>query len=163
MCFEKLENPIPEGKEVTVVDLINDVFKPVYKRVLEKKADLIGKQKKATHGFECWLPRSAHYCFGRHRFRPDVIKREQILLSLMDETELKAESGFSFDWIIEEGALKHKAPVLFLSGLKRKNKIKELEERPDVKVLHYKYLSDGKDDWILGLIEPIQFYIDKHK
>lgn len=148
-----------------MVDLINDVFKPVYERVLRKKEDLKGKQKKPTHGFECWLMIQLFFALENTNLKPECHdKGPDITFSDGTELELKAAADFNLKWLIEEGALHHKAPVLFLFNGKDANNIKisELKNRPEVTLLCYNHFSVRKERWILGLIEPIQFYIDKY-
>ena len=138
------------------MDLINDVFIPVYQRIVEKKEDLVGKQEKRTHGFEpSWFTPQVVIALENAGLDP-VPHGVGVDITFSDGSilELKAATDFRLNYLIKEGALRYNAPVLFLCNGTNKNKINELKERPEVRVLHYDYLNDGKDDWILGLIEP---------
>ena len=146
-----------------MVDLINDVFPSVNERVLEKKADLIGKQKTPTHGFEAWLTIQLKIALKETGLQPVSHKQgPDISFSDGSKLELKAAANFSLPWLIRDGALHHNAPVLFLFNGNDKNKINEVKKRPEVRVLHYKYISDGIDDWILGLVVPEKIYREKN-
>ena len=72
-----------------------------------------------------------------HKFKGDI--------NLDDDLEL--------DWIINEGAVKHNVPVLFLCNGTEKGKIGQLKARSEVTLLAYEYFNDGEDDWICGLMD----------
>ena len=146
------------------MDLINDVFDPVYKKVVEKKGDLVGKQKTPTHGFEDWLTIILKSALEDTDLKP-VSQRQGPDITFADGTtlELKAAADFSLTWLIRDGALHHKSPVLFLFNGSDKSKIEELKRRPEVEVLTYRYLfDDALGEWILGIVEPVQLYVDEY-
>ena len=144
------------------MDLIKDVFEPVYQKVKEQKKDLIGKQKTPTHGFENWLTIQLKSALKETGLQPvSHGQGPDITFSDGSKLELKAAANFSLPWLIGDGALHHKSPVLFLFNGTDGNMIEKLKNRSEVRVLHYRYLSDGIDDWILGLVEPVENILRK--
>ena len=114
-CFNKLEKLISKKEEVSGIDLIKDIFHPVYQKIVEKREDLIGKQKKRTHGFEpSWFTPQVVSALKAKGLNP-ISHGKGVDLTFPDglKLELKAASDFRLNYLIKEGALRYNAPVLF--------------------------------------------------
>jgi hypothetical protein len=168
-CCENLEKvisggtPPPSAAKVTAekksprnINLVKDVFRPVVKKIKDKKEELTGRQRRRLHAFflESWLTELLMDALDGSDLKPQIChKGPEITFSDGSELKLKGSPSFELDWIIKDGALKHRVPVLFLCNGTEKSKIGQLKARSEITLLAYEYFNDGEDDWICGLMD----------
>jgi hypothetical protein len=167
-CCENLEKVISGGtpssatkapaekKSPRNINLVKDVFRPVVKKIKDKKEELTGRQRRRLHAFflESWLTELLMDALDGSALKPQIChKGPEIRFSDGSELKLKGSSSFELDWIIKDGAIKHNVPVLFLCNGTEKGKIGQLKARSEITLLAYEYVNDGEDDWICGLMD----------
>ena len=153
--------------EMTDEELKKHVFKPVLKRLNERKESLshlkrfLGEGK----GIEAWLKVEVLAALETKKVKVADFygKGADLKLSNGQRIELKAATDFNPRHIVKDGAEKHKAPCLFLADGRddeprskklRKNRIQRFEK------LHAKLVDEQKLDcgngckWIVGLVRP---------
>lgn len=168
-CCENLEKvisggtPPPSAVKATAekksprnINLVKDVFRPVVKKIKDKKEELTGRQRRRLHAFflESWLTDLLMDALEGSDLKPQIChKGPEIMFADGSELKLKGSPSFELDWIIKDGALKHRVPVLFLCNGTEKGKIGQLKARSEITLLAYEYFNDGEDDWICGLMD----------
>lgn len=134
----------------------DEVFPIVSNRVKERKNYLIDKQEfPNAQGLEGWflvqiitaLVNTKHavkeFRFGKG---PDLLLESGI------EIELKGATDFNINYI--KNGVKYGTPCLFLANGSNKNAIRKLELDENVEMVRYETFSDGRNEWIVGLIRP---------
>ena len=146
------------------MDLKNDVFLPVFKRLNNRKESLrhlkrfLGRRR----GIEAWLKVEIVAALGEmvDDFRG---RGADLLMRDGGKIELKAATDFNPRDIVKEGAEKHKAPCLFLADGRNDtprhkqlldNRIARFQDL-DMNLIDHRILNCGNNNkWIIGLIEP---------
>ena len=167
-CNENLEKivlaekaPPPEVKSTKkekkkpTVDLVKEVFAPVFESVKERSEELKGLQRRRLHAFylASWLSEILLEVLKDSDAKPQLSESgTEISFSDKSKLALKGSATSDFDWMVKKGVVESGVPVLFLGGGKDKETIGNLSFCSEIKVLTCEYLNDGEDDWIMGLI-----------
>lgn len=133
----------------------DEVFPIVLNRMKERKNSLINKGKFPNpRGLEGWfmvqiitaLVNTKHAIEEfRYGNRPDLLLESGI------EIELKGATNFDIKYI--KNGVKYGTLCLFLANGSNKNTIRKLELDKNVEMIRYETFSDGKNEWIIGLIK----------
>lgn len=112
-------------------------------------------KKFPTTGIEGWFKVEivAALANTKHAVKELKNKGPDLLLESGIKIELKGATDFNINGLRNE-TKKHDTFLLFLQNGSDKSKIKKLESYDDVELLRYDYFSDGKNEWIIGLIKP---------
>ena len=152
---QSLVKPPRKEKKQPAIDLVKDVFTPVFERVKERSDELRGLQKRRLHAFylASWLNEIIMEVLKESDVQPQQSSNgADITFADNSKLALKGSSSGEFDWMAKEGTVKPGVPVLFLGSGKDKQTIGNLSFCSDIKVLTCEYLNDGEDDWVIGLI-----------
>jgi hypothetical protein len=133
------------------MDLEKDIFKPVAERI-RKRADSLKNIKKFPRtGIEGWFKVEIIAALDQRVFRLQN-KGPDLLLDDDTEIEIKAATDFNkvylFDPIRKYGCL-----CLFLGDGKNPELLTE-NVTEHFEFVAYEIISDGMNDWLLGLIKP---------
>lgn len=141
------------GKTTLSFDLMEEVLKPVAKRIKERKDSLSELRGFAKNmGFEGWLKVETIATLGKKIIEVRN-KGADLLLKGKIEIELKGATDFNLSWI-KNGALKYKTPCLFIGDGSDRTKISKLELDENIKIIGYEIFNDGINEWIVGMIRP---------
>lgn len=141
-------------KEMESEILKDEVFPIILNRIKERKDSLISMNSKfRSHGLEGWFKVEiiASLANTKHAVK-ELHPSPDLLLESGIEIELKGATDFSIGYI--KNGVKYGSPCLFLANGSNKNTIRKLERDKDVKVIRHETFSDGKNEWIIGLIKP---------
>jgi hypothetical protein len=136
----------------TNIDLENEIFRPIAKRIRERADSLRGLKRFQT-GFEGWLKVEAVAVLG-NKVEALRNKGADLLLNGGLQVELKAAYDLNPSWIIGEGVLKYNSPCLFLGDGGNAYKIEALKRDNRIKLVAYEVFSDGDTQWVIGIIVP---------
>ncbi len=145
-------------------DLKNDIFEPVANRISERAPSLSEIcHLCANSGIEGWLKVEVVSALSG---MVQSINNKGPDLTLTDGTqiELKGMTDFNADYIRKGCLWEHKeckrgehyddAPCLFLADGSKPERVNEIEDKK-VEVIAYQIISDGPNNWIVGLAAPI--------
>ena len=90
---------------------------------------------------------------SRHAVKLLRNKGADLLLESGIDIELKGATDFNISYLRSE-MKKHGTFLLFLQNGSDKVRIRKYGEYPDIKVVCFDYLSDSKNEWIIGVIKP---------
>lgn len=147
--FDKDSQNIETGN--SDINLDTDVFRPVVARLRERIDSLLGF-KRFSSGIEAWLKVEVVAALGE-KVEGLQNKGPDLLLQGGQQIELKAATDLSTSWICG-GALKYGVPCLFLGDGGNASKIEALKRHIKIKLIAHEILSDGKSEWIIGIIVP---------
>ena len=135
----------------------SEIFSLILEQIEGKKSSLVSMDAKKfpTTGIEGWFKVEivAALANTKHAVKELKNKGPDLLLESGIKIELKGATDFNINGLRNE-TKKHDTFLLFLQNGSDKSKIKKLESYDDVELLRYDYFSDGKNEWIIGLIKP---------
>ena len=136
------------------MDLKRDVFLPVAERLKARKDSLLplGRFLGSQIGIEAWFKVEVVAALGDEITALNN-KGADLSLSTGEEIELKAATDLNLGYI-RKGCTRDNVPCLFLGDGRDPTRIDELEAE-DVKFIAYEVFSDGANDGVVGLIEPV--------
>jgi hypothetical protein len=132
-----------------------EVFEPVANRVKGKRESLKHVRRFERSGIEGWFKVEAVAALGD---RVVALQNKGPDLRLCDVcVELKAATDCNTSYIL--GKPRYRCPVLFLGS---SDKISACMERlkKDSQEVSYETFSDGKHEWVVGLIIPADYDLD---
>ena len=134
-----------------MISLKDDVLLPVAARVREQASSLRSIRRFQRCGVEGWLKVEAVCALselveGVRNTGPDL------LLSDGTSIELKAATDFNTT-AMRNACIKYGCPCLFLADGTEPQRIYDIEDTR-VYVVGYESISDGSNEWILGLVAP---------
>ena len=133
------------------IDLKIDIFQPVVSRIRERIDSLQGF-KLFFSGIEAWLKVEVVAAL-RGKVEALQNKGPDLLLRGGQQIELKAATDLNLSWI-RGGALKYGSPCLFLGDGSNPSQIEALKRDSKINLIVHEILSDGKSEWIIGIIVP---------
>ena len=135
----------------------NEIFPLVVEWIKKRKESLVNvdANKFPRTGIEGWfkvetvaaLANSKHAVKKLQNRGPDLILESGI------EIELKGATDFNISGLRKE-TIKHNTFLMFLQNGTDNNKIRKFDSYSDVELLCYDYFSDGKNEWVIGIIKP---------
>lgn len=133
------------------MDLEKDIFKPVAERI-RKRADSLKNIKKFPRtGIEGWFKVEIIAALDQRVCRLQN-KGPDLLLDDDTEIEIKAATDFNKVYLFDP-IRKYGCPCLFLGdGRKPESLTENVTEH--FEIVAYEIISDGMNDWLLGLIKP---------
>ena len=133
------------------MDLIKDIFKPVAARIRQRADSLINIKRFPGTGIEGWLKVEIVAALGQ-RVRRLQNKGPDLLLDDDTEIEIKAATDFNKVYLFDP-IRKYGCPCLFLGdGSKPESLTENVTEH--FEIVAYEIISDGVNDWMLGLVKP---------
>ena len=132
-------------------DIENKIFEPIAKRI-SKRADSLGAIRRFRNcGIEGWLKVEAVYALS------DMVKSvnnkgPDLTLTDGSEIELKGTTDFNAEYI--RGGCQYGVPCLFLADGSEPERVSDIDDEK-VKVKASRIISDGSNNWIVGLAAPI--------
>jgi hypothetical protein len=137
------------------MNLKNDVFNPVAKRVIDHRDSLRNAKqvsRSGNSGIEGWLKVEAAAALG-DTLEAFQNKAPDLLLKGNVEIELKAATDLSPSWIIKNGSNKYNCPCLFI-GDGQPQRIKRLRQDNRIDLVMSEHFSDGQNLWVIGIVVP---------
>ena len=134
------------------LDLNQDVFQPVLKRVIDRRESLRSVRRFSNVGIEGWFKVEIVAALGD---KVISIKNDGPDLILEDKTEIeiKAATSFAKSWCVVDPLQKYGTPVLFLAdGANPENLTSGKND--DFEIVAHEIFSDGMNDWRLGMVKP---------
>jgi len=133
--------------------LKNIIFPIVLRRIQERKESLINMGKFQSVGLEGWFRVEIIAALGntQHAVK-EIHPSPDLLLESGITIELKGATDFDTRYI--KKGVKYGTPCLFLANGSNKNAIRKMELDKDVKLIRHETFSDGKNEWVIGLIIP---------
>lgn len=130
------------------------IFPVVLKRIEERKDSLVPMGKFDARGIEGWFRIEIVAALVKTNYPVIDVRNRGIDLVLKGglNVELKGQTNFVPSEI--KVGLKYGTPCLFLANGKDKRKIEKLESYDDVELLCFEIISDGTNEWVMGLIGP---------
>ena len=133
------------------LDLKQEVFQPVLSRVVDRSDSLRNVKRFPNTGIEGWLKVEVVAALG-DRVKSLNNKGPDLTLADGTEVELKAATNFQGSWCVA-GTLKYGVASLFLAdGANRTERISP--ENANLEIVARHVLSDGENDWLLGMVKP---------
>jgi len=139
-------------KILEMIDIKNEIFKPVAERIRERASSLSEIHRFHCCGIEGWLKVEAIKALSGmvksvNNRGPDI--------TLTDGTQIELKGATNFDAAsIRRGCLKDDAPCLFLADGSNPKKVKNIENEK-VEVKASQIISDGPNNWMVGLAAPL--------
>lgn len=136
-----------------MIDLKKEIFEPVAARISERATSLSEIHRFDRCGIEGWLKVEAIYALSDmvksiNNSGPDLTLTDGIKI------ELKASTDFNAarirDVCLQEN---YDAPCLFLADGSNPNRVSNIENER-VEVVDFRIISDGANNWIVGLAAP---------
>ena len=133
------------------IDLQKDVFQSVLARVSKRGDSLRGMTRFPNSGIEAWFKVEIVASLGEKT----LVNNKGPDLTLEDGTqiEIKAATNFNKKWSVTDPILKYNTPVLFLAGRASPEKLRRVEDDA-FEIVACEGFSDGKNDWLLGMVKP---------
>ena len=133
------------------MNLKDDIFAPVARRVESRADSLRGLKRFQRTGFEAWLKVEVQAALGDKVVRlmnngPDLV------LTSGERAELKAATDLNVSYL-SQGATKDHVPCLFLGDGSDMSRMARFADH-GVEVIAQHRLSDGSENWVIGLIVP---------
>ena len=132
----------------------NEVFPIVLNHIKERKDSLINMDSKfRATGLEGWFKVEIITALAntKHAVK-EIHPSPDLLLKSGIKIELKGATDFPIGYI--KNGVKYGTSCLFLANGSNKNTIRKLELDKDIKMICYETFSDGRNNWIIGLIKP---------
>lgn len=133
--------------------LKEDVFNPLVDHIRKRRKSLTEVKRFSNVGIEGWLKVETIAALSE-KIKAVQNKGPDLILEGNIEIELKAATGFSLAWI--KGGLKYGTACLFLLDGSDRERIKALEYDKSINVIGCKQFNDGKNQWVIGIVEPIR-------
>lgn len=133
----------------------NEVFPIVLNRIKERKGSLVNMVKFPVTGIEGWFKVEIVTALANTKHAVKQLRNKGADLQLESgiDIELKGATDFNGGYLRSE-AKKHRTFLLFLQNGSDVGKIKQLESYDDIELLCYETFSDGRNEWIIGLMKP---------
>jgi hypothetical protein len=133
------------------LDLKSDVFEPVAARIAERRDSLLNIKRFPRTGIEGWFKVEILAALG------NIVKSLQnvgpdLLLADGTQIEIKAATDFHKGFFLDP-IRKYGTPSLFLGDGADPTKLTSCTE-PDIDIVGFEVFSDGKNNWLLGLVRP---------
>jgi hypothetical protein len=133
------------------LDLKSDVFEPVAARKAERGDSLLNIKRFPKTGIEGWFKVEIVAALGNivkslHNKGPDL------LLTDGTQIEIKAATDFHKGFFVDP-IRKYGTPSLFLGDGTDPTELTSCAE-PDIDIVGFEVFSDGKNNWLLGLVRP---------
>lgn len=133
------------------MDLRDDVFVPVAKRLRDRADSLREVRRFRRSGIEGWLKVEAVAALGQ-KIEALQNKGPDLLLRTGDKIQLKAATDLNIQYI-REGATKYGTPCIFLGDGDDGERIERISGG-GVKLVDRQVLSDGVNQWVVGIVAP---------
>lgn len=134
-----------------MIDLKKEIFEPVAARISERATSLSEIHRFDRCGIEGWLKVEAVYALSGMVQR---VRNEGADLTLTDGTQIELKGATDFNTnLMREACLKYDAPCLFLADGSNPNRVSNIENER-VEVVDFRIISDGANNWIVGLAAP---------
>jgi len=132
-------------------DLKADVFEPVVERIIARRDSLVNVKPFPRTGIEGWFKVEIIAALE------DMVKALQNKgpdLLLKDGTRIELKAATDFHKGFFAGPIrKYNVPSLFLGDGPDPTKLTSCAD-PAIEIVGYKVFSDGRNDWLLGLVRP---------
>lgn len=134
-----------------MMDIKEEILKPVIERVKLKKDSLRDLKRFKNLGIEGWLKVEAIAILNEKIEKiqnngPDLLMRDGT------QIELKAATDCNPSYILG-GAIKYNAPCLFLADGSNEEQIAKLKSNEKLQI-KCETFNDGNTNWVIGIIEP---------
>jgi hypothetical protein len=138
------------------MDLKHDVFELVAARIKLRADSLQNIKRFPRTGIEGWFKVEIIAALGKtirtlNNKGPDLTLDDSTTDGM--EVEIKAATDFNPSWCFLEPVRKYSCPTLFLCDGSDPKKL-SYKLGDDMEIVAYKVFSDGKNDWLVGLVKP---------
>ena len=137
--------------KINIMDLEKDIFNPVAARIRQRADSLINIKRFPGTGIEGWLKVEVVAVLGQ-RVRRLQNKGPDLLLDDYTEIEIKAATDFNKVYFFDP-IRKYGCPCLFLGDGKNPKLLTE-DVSEEFELVAYEIISDGVNNWMLGLVKP---------
>ena len=133
------------------LDLMRDVFQPVFLRITERRDSLREVKRLTNVGIEGWFKVEIVAALGE---RVSKLNNKGPDLTLKDQTkiEIKAATNFAKSWCVIDPIKKYGFPVLFLADGSDTEKFTDADDA--FEVIGCEVVFDGANSWLLGMAKP---------
>ena len=138
------------------MDLKHDVFELVTARIKLRADSLQNIKRFSRTGIEGWFKVEIVAALGQivrslNNKGPDLLLDDGTTQGI--KVEIKAATDFNPTWCFLEPVRKYFCPTLFLcDGSDLKKLVYKIVD--DMEIVSYEVISDGKNDWLIGLVKP---------
>ncbi|NIT03469.1 hypothetical protein GTO10_00810 [Candidatus Saccharibacteria bacterium] len=143
--------------DTRVSDLKKDVLEPIANHIKKKRDSLMELARFKNMGIEGWLKVEALAALG-NKVKKVQNKGPDLVFEGPEgdiEIELKAATNFQLIWA-KDGALQDGVPCLFLGQGSTREMIEGLKSDERFEIIGYEPFDDGKNEWLIAMIEPVQ-------
>ncbi|HUX97074.1 MAG TPA: hypothetical protein VMV47_15160 [Bacteroidales bacterium] len=138
------------------MDLKCEIFDPVAARIRLRIDSLRNIKRFPRTGIEAWFKVEIVAALGQivrslNNKGPDLLLDDGSIQGL--QIEIKAANDFNPSWCFLDPVRKYGCPCFFLcDGTDPKKLVYKMAD--DMEIVAYEVISDGKNDWLLGLVKP---------
>lgn len=136
----------------------SEIFPLVVERIKQRKESLttMDQNKFPMTGIEAWFKVEIVFALSKTKHAIKKLKNQgpDLLLESGIEIELKGATDFNISGLRKE-TTKHKTFLLFLQNGSNTGKIRTAQFYDDVELLCHEKFSDGKNEWIIGIMNPV--------
>jgi hypothetical protein len=133
------------------LDVKSEIFEPVVERIVARRDSLIHIKRFSRTGIEGWFKVEVVAALG-NMVKALQNKGPDLLLEDGTQIELKAATDFHKKFFVDP-IRKYSAPSLFLGDGTKPTKLTDCAE-PDIDIVGFRVFSDGRNNWLLGLVRP---------
>lgn len=134
-------------------ELKSDVFEPVAKRIIARSDSLLNIKRFQRTGIEGWFKVEIVAALG-NMVNSLQNKGPDLLLDDDTQIELKAATDFHKGFFVDPiRKYKYSAHCLFMGDGTDPTTLTSCVE-PDIDIVGFKVFSDGRNNWLLGLVSP---------